>query len=237
MNWGDACCGGRASRADLRRRKLIDAARKLFIENGFHATGIAQIARGSGIAVGQIYRDFSAKEEIVAALVEADCGSFMDAESLDAAIRDGDAALARAWLRHLVAPGDDPEGGRLFAEIVAESSRNERIAAIFVAVQDKLRANILAALALLAPGENLAPRRASLADTIMTLSLGLLHHRLIRPNLDAPALVDELQAIIDWRVDALMRGGPAAFGEHGSGRDAVPAVHAIDLRGQGARDL
>ena len=60
------------SRAALRRRRITDAARKLFVANGFHATGMAQLAKASGIAVGQIYRDFAAKEDIVAALVTAD---------------------------------------------------------------------------------------------------------------------------------------------------------------------
>lgn len=206
MNSVGECRGEPASKADLRRRKLIETARMLFVENGFHATGIAQIARESGIAVGQIYRDFSAKEEIVAALVEEDCGRFMDVGTLDAAIRDGDSEAVRAWLRHFADPDDDRDGDRLFAEIVAEASRNERIAAIFVGLQDGFRSNLLAALAILAPEEEAAARRATLADTIMTLSIGLLHHRLIRPTLDVPALAASLRALIDREVAALAEG-------------------------------
>lgn len=207
MAWTDKCCGERSIRADARRRKLIEAARRLFIRNGFHATGIAQIARESGIAVGQIYRDFSSKEEIVAALVGEDCGRFMEADALETAIRDADTESVRAWLRHLVSADDDPEGDRLFAEIVAEASRNERIAAIFVEVQDDLRANLLAALAILAP-DAAAARRATLADTILTLCVGLLHHRLIRPALDGAALVEALQALIDREVEGLRASVP-----------------------------
>ena len=44
MKWADVCGGERSSRADLRRRKLIETARMLFIQNGFHLTGIAQIS-------------------------------------------------------------------------------------------------------------------------------------------------------------------------------------------------
>lgn len=195
--------GEPASRAEVRRRKLIDAARKLFIENGFHATGIAQIARESGIAVGQIYRDFGSKEEIVAALVEVDCGGFMQADVLDAAIRAGDHDAVSAWLKHLVNSDEDLEESRLFAEIVAESSRNDRIAAIFTTLQDDIRGNILAALSLLAPGNEAAERRIVLSDAIMTFSLGLLHHRLIRPALHVAPLVETLRAIIDEQVRAL----------------------------------
>lgn len=200
-----SCCG-RPSRADLRRRKLIETARALFIENGFHATGIAQIARESGIAVGQIYRDFASKEEIVAALVEEDCGSFLQAQALEAAIRDGDRRKVRDWLHDFLQPEDDPEGHRLFAEIVAESARNERIAGIFAALQERMRTKLLAALAMLAPGEDRAELRGVLADAISTMSLGLLHHRLMQPSLELSPVVALFQAMVDERLSC----GPAA---------------------------
>lgn len=203
MVWIGNCGAHHLSRADLRRRKLIETARRLFIENGFHATSIAQIACRSGIAVGQIYRDFSSKEEIVGAIVAEDCGRFMAADALDVAIRAGDAESVVAWLHHFVEPDDDPEGSRLFVEIVAESSRNARIAAIFTKVQDELRANLSTALVLLAPGEALAERRAVIADAIMTFSLGLLHHRLMRPDLEISPLVEKLQSVISEQINAL----------------------------------
>ena len=203
MDLGQACCGPGVSRAERRRRKLIDTARRLFIDNGFHATGIAQIARESGIAVGQIYRDFASKEEIVSALVHEDCGQFMRADALNAAIRAGDTGQVRAWLHEFVEPDDDMEGSRLFAEIVAESSRNDRISSIFTGIQDEFRRNLLASLALLAPGDEQVEKRAVLADAIMTMSLGMLHHRLMRPTLDVLPLVSAFQQIIDQQIGAL----------------------------------
>lgn len=203
MDLGQAYCGPNVSRAEIRRRKLIDTARRLFVDNGFHATGIAQIARESGIAVGQIYRDFASKEELVSALVHEDCGQFMRADALNAAIGAGDTGQVRAWLHEFVEPDDDLEGSRLFAEIVAESSRNQRIASTFTGVQDEFHRNLLSALALLAPGDELAEKRAVLADAIMTMSLGLLHHRLMRPTLDVLPLVMAFQRFIDEQITAL----------------------------------
>lgn len=202
-----AGCGARVSRAELRKRKVIDTARKLFIENGFHATGIAQIARESGVAVAQIYRDFASKEDIVAALVQVDCIALMCGDPLNAAIRAGNKAEVLKWVHQFIEPDDDLEGNRLFAEIVAESSRNERIAAIFTAVQDEFRPNLLAALALLAPGAELAREREVLADAIATISLGLLHHQLMRPVLDVEPLVEAFKQIVDQRIDALNAAG------------------------------
>ena len=196
------CCDGTPSRAELRRRKLTDTARKLFIANGFHATGMAQIARESGIAIGQIYRDFASKEDIVAALVKADCGRLMRYEEIDEAVGRGDADAARRWIGDFVQPASNPDDTRLFAEIIAESGRSARIAAVFVTQQAELRAHLLAALALLLPGEGMTRRRALVADALITLSLGLKHYRLLQPDLDTSDLTTALHALIDRELQA-----------------------------------
>ncbi len=197
------CCGAPRNKSDERRWRVINAARKLFINNGFHATGIAQIARESGVAVGQLYRDFSAKEDIVAAIVNTDCRSFMAADTLRLAIQNGDETLVRDWIRQFVMPEDDEDDGRLFAEILAEAARNTRIAAIFESVNGDVRGLMLDALAMLAPGDALMERRSALADAILTMSLGMLHHQLIRPQLDLTPLVRTLLDIIDRDIDRI----------------------------------
>ena len=69
---------GRAGRATQRRAHILEISRRLFIENGFHGTGVAQIASASGIKVGQIYRDFASKEDIIAAIAARDLTRFLD---------------------------------------------------------------------------------------------------------------------------------------------------------------
>lgn len=192
------------TRADARRRRIMDAARKLFIENGFHATGMAQVAKESSVAIGQIYRDFTAKEEIVAALVERDCSVLMMYEVLGTALLDGDTAAVRCWLREFVEPSDNSNDARLFAEILAESSRNKRIAAIFRQVQDDLRRHIDEALTLLAPNPGLASRRAVLAEVIVILSVGMTHQQLMRPEADLTGSIRGVQAVLDRELDALI---------------------------------
>lgn len=43
---------------------ILDAAYSLFIEQGYHATSMRQIAQRSGLALGSIYNHFSSKEQI-----------------------------------------------------------------------------------------------------------------------------------------------------------------------------
>lgn len=197
------CCDRVPSRAEQRRRTLMDAARKLFIERGFHATGMAQIAKESGIAIGQIYRDFASKEDIVAALVETDCTRLMNYAAIEDAVRRDDAEAAWRWIGKFVQPSDDLDDGRLFAEIVAESARNERIAAIFTTLQARLRRHLLDAVALLAPGAALDDRRALLGDAVMTMSLGLMHYQLMQPDLAVEPLAKAIRAVIEREVAAL----------------------------------
>lgn len=197
------CCEGVSSRAEQRRRTLMDAARKLFIERGFHATGMAQIAKQSGIAIGQIYRDFACKEDIVAALVQTDCTRLMNYRAIEEAVARGDAAAARRWIGEFVQPSDDVDDARLFAEIIAESSRNARIAAIFTTLQADLRRHLLDALALLAPGAALDARRVLLGDAVMTMSLGLTVHQLMQSDLAVAPLTEAIRAVIEREIAAL----------------------------------
>lgn len=203
-----SCCGP-PSRASLRRGQVVDAARKLFAQNGFHATGVAQIARASGVAVGQLYRDFAAKEDIVAAIVTSDCETFMARDALRRAVADGDEAAVWAWLRGFVAPGEDSHDDRLFAEIVAEAARNQRIAAIFAATRDDAAVCLSQALAMLAPGDSVDDRRTLLADLILTQSLGIMQHRLLAPGIDTRRLADAVISVIGREIEA-MRAPPVA---------------------------
>ncbi len=197
------CQGQGRDRADARRARIIEAARALFVSNGFHATGVAQIAKVSGVAVGQIYRDFESKEEIVAAIVEGDCYAFLDRDCLCRSIAAGDEHAVWTWIRQFFRPAARRGTEPLFAEIIAESTRNERIAAIFVRKHEDVAATMLAALTLLAPGERLADRRAVLTELVLTLSRGLMQQRLFLPDLDTDRLVDTIVRIIVGEVKAM----------------------------------
>jgi AcrR family transcriptional regulator len=53
-----------------RTRTLVeDAAVELFLERGYHATSMRQIADKAGLALGGIYNHFSSKEEIFEAII------------------------------------------------------------------------------------------------------------------------------------------------------------------------
>jgi AcrR family transcriptional regulator len=58
------------TRAERQRARILGAAERCFIEQGFHAASMAHIAATARMSPGLIYRYFSGKNEIVRAIVE-----------------------------------------------------------------------------------------------------------------------------------------------------------------------
>ena len=52
------------------RRRVLDAAKALFSEEGFHATNTKRIAARAGVAVGSLYAYFRDKKQILLAVLE-----------------------------------------------------------------------------------------------------------------------------------------------------------------------
>ena len=57
------------TKGERTRLQIEDAAIELFMENGYHATSMRQIAEHSGLALGGIYNHFKSKDEIFEAII------------------------------------------------------------------------------------------------------------------------------------------------------------------------
>lgn len=205
LQCGEAC---RASRAAARREKLVSVARRLFAEQGFHGTGVAQLAAESGIKVGQIYRDFADKEAIVAEIVESDLAIFLNDQDMTRAIENRDVPALREWLREFLRCGSDGEPDPLFAEIMAEAARNDRIRAISHTINRSVSAALMRVLAALAPSESQAEARSRLCDMILTMSAGVLYRRIGDPDFEEAATFRRLIGVLDAYIDALIGPEP-----------------------------
>lgn len=51
-------------RPDQTRLEIVQAARRLFVQQGYHGTSMRQIAKEAGVALGGIYNHFPSKEAI-----------------------------------------------------------------------------------------------------------------------------------------------------------------------------
>lgn len=75
-----------------REREILDAAAALFYEKGFHGVGVDEIGQRVGISGPALYRHFSGKDEILAALFNETMDELIAATSVvyDDPIRDLD---------------------------------------------------------------------------------------------------------------------------------------------------
>jgi len=124
---------------EARRQQILDAACDCVRHAGFHGASMAEIAKAAGLSVGQIYRYFENKEAIIAAIVAQDLAEmrekFAEMES-----RPGD--LVDALTEHLPEAVDkcfDLGRAALTLEVLAEASRNPKVAAILRAADEQER--------------------------------------------------------------------------------------------------
>ena len=60
----------RAERRERTQDDLIEAADRAFVESGFHATSLDQIAAAAGYTKGAVYSNFASKEDLFFAVYE-----------------------------------------------------------------------------------------------------------------------------------------------------------------------
>lgn len=58
--------GDRAAGAEEKRRRILDAAVRVFARDGYHTSRVGDIAEEAGVAHGLLYHYFSSKDEVLA---------------------------------------------------------------------------------------------------------------------------------------------------------------------------
>jgi AcrR family transcriptional regulator len=87
---------GRRERSRLTRRRIVDAATRAFVRDGFLATTIEDVAEHAGVAVQTVYYVFGTKPKLLAAVLDASIVG--DVEPV--------AVLQRGWVETLRAEKD-----------------------------------------------------------------------------------------------------------------------------------
>lgn len=129
-------------KADLRtqaqRARILTAAETCFVEHGFHAASMANIADVAGMSPGLIYRYFRSKSEIILAIIEQQ----LDLVREEMRQLDGSVDLADEIWKSFGRKYDEDESRMrpaLFLEMSAEASRDPDIAAAVQASDTTLR--------------------------------------------------------------------------------------------------
>lgn len=114
--------------AERRRRQILDAAITCFRRRGFHQATMQEICAEAQISAGALYRYFSSKADIIAAIAEderRECDLVLKRAQGKGALLDGLCELARGFFEHAASDG------ALVADIMAEATRDPDMAATF----------------------------------------------------------------------------------------------------------
>ncbi len=109
-----------------KRRQILDGARRLFMELGFDAASMGEIAKAAGVSKGTLYVYFSDKNALFEAIVE-EVGSIHTASTLDLdAGEDLVAALNRFGMAY-ISMMCQPQGGSAVRTVMAIAERKPEI--------------------------------------------------------------------------------------------------------------
>jgi AcrR family transcriptional regulator len=204
---------GRQAAADERRRRVVDAAHRLFLEQGYGETSIGQIAEAARVSAPTVYAAFESKAGILARVVDvAVAGDY-------AAVDSGDQPLARDRYADESSLADPDLPTRLaamahFARLAHERSAPVLRLAESVAGADPAIARLVDSLV------------AALREDI-DLSVSALPADRLRPELDHEVAGAIVFLLLGWRTfDSLTRErgwSPEEYERH----VAATLVHAL----------
>jgi AcrR family transcriptional regulator len=116
---------GRRAAADKARtrRRLVAAAERRFLRNGFHATSLAEIAAEAGVTTGAVYASFAGKDDLFLAAYEEMVAS--RSRAIDEAVAAG--GSARAASQWLSVVDEEPSWFPLVIEFWAHAVRDDEL--------------------------------------------------------------------------------------------------------------
>jgi AcrR family transcriptional regulator len=179
---------------DDRRRQILDAARRCFLRDGFHATSMQDLFTEAGLSAGAVYRYFPSKADMVLAIAEDNLRDIvaMVRDTADAAggVSVGE-VLARIY--ELIRQRHDDTGVAAMAVVVwGESLRDPALGAGFATLLAEMRASLAVAV-----GEQQRAGRitdAVPADAVAAFALATVPGYMLQLALDGHAAVDTFAA-------------------------------------------
>lgn len=128
--------------AEARRTQVLQAAEDCFRRKGYHAAGMAEIAKTAKMSAGHIYNYFASKETIIEAIIQQDMEEMF---SIFQQFEDQPGELINVMLegcdegveRHL-----NKQQDTLQLEMLAEAVRNQKVAFLLQASDTQARAKM-----------------------------------------------------------------------------------------------
>jgi AcrR family transcriptional regulator len=128
---------------DRRKGQIIDAARVRFIANGFHQTGVQDIASTADISLGLLYRYFKNKDAVILEVAQRDVDAVVTAIAAMPDTGDAPALWAEHMHEFVFAVALDESEMRLLHDMQSEAARNPALLAQMQADDARMTAAIV----------------------------------------------------------------------------------------------
>lgn len=184
-----------------RRRQVLEAASRCFRRHGFHACSMAQISADADMSVGHIYRYFTGKEAIIAAIVREDVDDVLaKVADFPQGAADIRAALT-ARADEGVMQASEPDRAALMVEIRAEAARNPQIGALVRDADQKISEQ-LRRIIVVAVDRDLEPSDLEArVEMFQLIFQGIGLRTVVNPAIDRKAL----SQIVKLTIDAILK--------------------------------
>jgi len=191
-------------RSEEKRRRILEAATRLFTEQGYEGTSVDDIAAAAGVSKQTVYTHYESKENLFGVAVAEKCKS----SGLDADLIDPDeppASFIPRIARRFVDLVKSPEALRVYAICTGSADTHPRIAELFYTHGPRKTVDVLAAyLRVQADAGRLVVEDADAAAWQFFCMLKGEAHMRAQFGL-APLPAAEEQAYIDRCVDMFLK--------------------------------
>lgn len=128
----------RRERSAAHRTALLEAARRVFLAQGYHGASVDAVAREAGFTIGAVYSQFGSKAELFLALLEQRVDERIEqirSLAAGAGVAAEAAAVARQWAEVL---RTDLDWTLLVIEFRVHAARHPELAARFAEQHERL---------------------------------------------------------------------------------------------------
>ncbi|WP_327088909.1 TetR/AcrR family transcriptional regulator [Nonomuraea sp. NBC_01738] len=184
---------------EARRRQILDAARRCFLRNGFHASSMQDVLAEAELSAGAVYRYFKSKDDIIAATAsEALAGVALAFETDDATPPDLDDIIDLVLGAGRPPLSGSRESAQLLVQVWSEALRSTSLREKLQEVAREAR-DVLGALVTRHQQRGLLPADVPaehVADVLIALVDGFLVSRAVYGHADPAAFRSGLKALM-----------------------------------------
>jgi AcrR family transcriptional regulator len=188
----------RAEQNDRNRALLLAAARRVFLERGYYAATLEQIADEAGFSKGAVYSRFASKADMFLALLEERIAerAAQNAELAGQLAGSGDfgAVVDLALRAERAAPG----WRLLVTEFRVHAARDPELNRRYAALHARTVDGVGQVLASVGGADGLALPPRQLAELVLAVETGLALEQLANPDALGGPDVPVLRRLSDW---------------------------------------